>query len=49
MFSQKLTPKMIKMISMNKLSYGDCKNIYEQKKMNLFGYHQSSKGAKNLI
>ena len=33
---------------MDKLSYGDCKNMYEQKKMNLFGY-QSNKGAKNLI
>ena len=39
---------MIKTISIDKLSYGDCKNIYEQKKMNLFGY-QSNKGAKNLI
>ena len=48
MFSQKLTPKMIRMISMDKLSYGECKNIYEQKKMNLFGY-QTNKGAKNLI
>ena len=33
---------------MDKLSYKDCKNIYEQKKMNLFG-HQTNKGAKNLI
>ena len=48
MFSQKLTPKMIKTILMDKLSYGDCKNIYEQKKMNLFGY-QTNKGAENLI
>ena len=48
MFSQKLTPKMIKTILMDKLSYQDCKNIYEQKKMNFFGY-QTNKGAKNLI
>ena len=44
MLNEKLTPKMIQNLSMNKISYSECKNIYLKKKMNYFGY-QTNKSA----
>jgi len=38
MFTENLTPKMIRFLSMNKLSYDECRKIYQKKRMDFFGF-----------